>query len=113
MSDRLSRPRTLILGAAVLLVSLGLVIGGWYVSLTDFQFTLDKSCGNGPSCGSGTICYVGGPPKDGLCRVGTCDDKGQCVGKYAAETGGYVMMGTGAVGVVAAVCLAVMAVRRA
>ena len=115
------RARTLaIWGAVVLLLSIGLVFGGWALSLTDFlvvifgqgECNLIKGCDNNEKGGT---CYLNYKNTD-LCRVGTCEgpkDNLTCVGKYAAETGGYVMMGAGAVGVVAAVGLAVMAVRKA
>ena len=110
------RARTLaIWGAVVLLLSIGLVYGGWVVSLTDAVWSIGDDCSLYATCTDSGLCATG-PKIQGLCRAGTCEgsagDK-KCVGKYAAETGGYVMMGAGAVGVVAAVVLAVMAVRKA
>ena len=103
----------------MLLLSIGLWLGGSVVRLLDFQWGVDcktlKGC-DGPPPASGPNYCLTGENKGGLCRLGTCEGtpgKLTCVGKYAAETGGYVMMGAGAVGVVAAVVLAVMAVRKA
>ena len=102
----------------MLLLSIGLVFGGWFLSETDFAMVIfgPGECKSMSGCTTnGETCYLPYKNTD-LCRVGTCEGtEGDltCVGKYAAETGGYVMMGAGAVGVVAAVVLAVMAVRKA